>query len=49
MFSNLAKDLDLLFDAPPMTHPHVADVYGKVARKLATCKERNSLAWFTVH
>ena len=36
MLSNRAKDLDLLFDAPPMTHPHVADAYGKAAGKLAS-------------
>lgn len=36
MLSNRAKDLGLLFDASPMTHPHVADAYHRVASKLAT-------------
>ena len=36
VLSNRAKDLDLLFDASPMTHPHVADAYHRAARKLAT-------------
>ena len=34
--SNRAKDLGMLFDAPPLTHPHVAAAYHKAARKLAT-------------
>jgi hypothetical protein len=33
--SNRAKDLSLLFDASPMTHPHVADAYHQAASKLA--------------
>lgn len=35
VLSNRSRDFGLLFDASPMTHPHVADAYQKAARKLA--------------
>ena len=35
VLSNRAKALSLLFDASPMTHPHVADAYHQAASKLA--------------
>lgn len=36
VLSNRAKALGFLFDAAPMAHPHVADAYHRVARKLLT-------------